>query len=89
MTLTLNVDEITDEQPLVPMARSFYQIFYPPIRSTNLSCFQILDLSEKLQLAFSLQYITILSKFGGNGDAYLFLSEFEEACSTTQFPNVS
>jgi len=31
----------------------------------------------------------MLPKFSGEGDAYLFLSEFEEVCSTMQFPNVS
>ena len=31
----------------------------------------------------------MLSKFSGEGDAYLFLSEFVEMCSMMQFPNVS
>ena len=30
----------------------------------------------------------MLSKFSGDGDAYVFLSEFEEVCSMMQFPNV-
>jgi len=31
----------------------------------------------------------MLSKFSGDGDAYLFLTEFEEVCSMMQFSNVS
>jgi len=31
----------------------------------------------------------MLPKFSGEGDAYLFLSEFEEVYSMMQFPNVS
>ena len=31
----------------------------------------------------------MLPKFSEEGDAYLFLSEFEEVCSMMQFPNMS
>jgi len=30
--------------------------------------------------------MTMLPKFSGDGDAYLFLSKFEEVCSMMQFP---
>jgi len=72
----------------LPEPRSLNQIFYPP-RFTNPSCFQISDLGENVQFAFSPQYTTMLPKFSGEGGAYLFLSEFEEVCSMMQFLNVS
>jgi len=67
--------------------RSLNQIFYPP-RSTNPSCFQTPQLGGDVQFSFSPQYTTILPKFSVDGDAYLFLSEFDEVCSMMQFPNV-
>jgi len=76
------------QPPVRPVPRSLNQIFYLP-RSTNPSCFQTPDLGENVQFAFSPQYTTMLPKFSREGDAYLFLSEFEEVCSVMQFPNVS
>jgi len=32
--------------------------------------------------------MTMLPKFSEDGNAYLFLSEFDEVCSMVQFPNV-
>ena len=77
-----------EQVPPHPEPRSLNQIFYPP-RSTNPSCFQIPDVGENVQFAFSPQYTTMLPKFSGEGDAYLSLREFEEVCSMMQFPNVS
>jgi len=85
-TFTSNMAE--ERVPPPPEPRSLNQIFYPP-RSTNPSSFQIPDLGENVQFAFSPQYTTMLPKFSGEGDAYLFFSEFEEVCSMMQFSNVS
>jgi len=77
-----------ERAPPPPVPRSLNQIFYLP-RSINPSCFQIPDLGENVQFAFSPQYTTMLPEFSGEGDAYLFFSKFEEVCSMMQFSNVS
>jgi len=87
-TFTFAPNMAEERVPPPPKPRSLNQIFYPP-SSTNASYFQILDLGENVQFAFSSQYTTMLPKFSGEGDAYLFLSEFEKVRSMMQFPNVS
>jgi len=87
-TFTFAPNIAEERVPPPPEPRSLNKIFYPP-RSTNPSCFQISNLGENVQFAFIPQYTTMLPKFSGEGDAYLFLSVFEEVCSMMQFPNVS
>jgi len=77
---------MVEEQAQGPL-HSPNQIFYL-LRSTNPSFFQIPQLSEDVQFSFCPQYATVLPKFSGDGDVYLFLSEFEDVCSMMQFPNV-
>ena len=86
--LTFDPNMVEEQPPPSLMPRNLNQNFYPP-RSTNHSCFQTPDLGENEKFAFSPQYTTMLPKFSGEGDAYLFLSEFKEVCSMMQFPNVS
>jgi len=87
-TFAFKLDKMTDEQAPTTTVRSLNQIFCS-LRSTNPSCFQILNLGENVQFAFSPQYTTMLPKFSGDGDIYLFLIEFEEVYSMIQFSNVS
>jgi len=88
LTFALILNEMANKQPVALVARSLNQIFHPP-SSTNPSCFQIPNLRGNVQFTFSPQYKIILPKFSERGDAYLFLSEFEEVCSMIQFLNVS
>ena len=76
-SIALNMVEITNEQVQRSQLESN---FYLPW-STDPSCFQVLALGGDLKFAFSPQYATMLCKFTRDGDAYLFLSEFEEVCS--------
>jgi len=93
LTIAREPNEMVDKQaqgpphPLSPAPRSLNQIFYPS-RSTNLFDFQIPQLDRDVQFSFSPQYTTMLAKFSEDGDAYLFLSEFEEVCSMMQYINV-
>ena len=60
--------------------RTHNDIFYLP-RTTTSSCFNILAL-ENVTLELKPQYTHTLPKFTGKEDAYLFLGEFEEICSS-------
>jgi len=67
--------------------RTLSDIFYPP-RTTLPSYFVMPNLAPNVTFKLKAHYSQMLPKFTGLGDAYLFLMEFEEACSLMHFPNI-
>ena len=76
----LELEEVAQEETLS-------DIFYPPMTAFP-SYFTIPKLGSNVSFELRPHYIQMLHKFTGLEDTYLFLREFEEACSIMHFPNI-